>query len=218
MKITRGLKVSKVILEQSIWFSPTASKHLRSLKPIFEKLRLVHRDYNAAELYDDCSFWYSERPHIGFLAAAVWLHGDTALEEFRTKRQRRLGRRDLSFRIRGARFDCEAKHRRVNLRNAAEASRKVREGLEQASRAVRDRTAEEAADKLLALCFVSPEIQASRSPELNDRLREWIRSVRDNRQCQAVVWIGFRKGKTPTITGAERRLYPGSLIAISELK
>jgi len=90
----------KKILKQKVWFSPKASKKLKSLNRIFKKLLSVHQDYiDGEDVEDDCPYWFGERPHVGLLAAAVWLSGNTALEEYgipKTKvRKRKQGRCDL---------------------------------------------------------------------------------------------------------------------------
>jgi hypothetical protein len=198
------------------WFSSTASRELKSLEPLFKKLRSLHDAYNEAELCNgDCSFWYNERPHVGFLATAVWQHGGTALAEFRAAKPTGLGRADLFFRIRKNRFDCEAKHIRVKL-EFSRASGKVRDGLERAIKDAQYVKPEKSDDKVLALCFVSPEIRESHVGELKDRLHGWIESAKDNRQCHALVWIGLPEGKEP-IT-AKGRVYPGLFLVISEVK
>jgi hypothetical protein len=113
------------------WISPDVSMQLRPLKPVFEKLRSVHEYYIASlRKNDDCGFWYRERPHIGFLAAAIWLAGGIALEEYGThktiKQKRKRGRADLYFKIANSSFYCEAKHLTLTLgKDTVALSRKV---------------------------------------------------------------------------------------------
>ena len=76
-------------IEFEVWFSRKASKELRSLRPVFEQLSKVHEDFTNAEPGPDFSFWYSERPQIGLLSAAVWLRGKTALEEYAAPKENR---------------------------------------------------------------------------------------------------------------------------------
>jgi hypothetical protein len=61
----------------------------------------------------DAIFWYAERPNLGALAAAAWLCGWSALEEFEldkmAKRSSKYGRGDLYANSGGFEFYVEAK-------------------------------------------------------------------------------------------------------------
>ncbi len=148
-------------LEQQILFSRKASKRLKSLKPVFRELRLVHQRYMDAGMNRDCPYWYSERPHTGLLAAAVWQKGGTALEEFEAdkirERKRRPGRCDLYIRINSTAFECEAKRLWLNLAGK-KLCQKVNDWLNWAVADVKKLQSR----KGLALCFVTPVIHKSK--------------------------------------------------------
>ena len=111
--------MKKILLEQTIWFSSEASKKLKSLEPVFNELLSVHLAYILGESGKDYPFWYGERSHVGFLAAAVWKYGGTAVEEFKTSKSKNKsskGRCDLWIRInKKIGFECEAKRLWVDL-------------------------------------------------------------------------------------------------------
>lgn len=93
--------MKRFTVKQQIWFSSEPSTELKSLEPAFKKLLLVHQKYIDRE-EGDYPHWYSERPHVSLLAAAVWLSGGTALEEYRTTKTKggknKSGRCDLGIR------------------------------------------------------------------------------------------------------------------------
>ncbi len=207
----------KRILTQSIWFSSQASRQLKSLKPVFEKLLWVHESYIETESYDsDCAFWYGERPNISLLSAAVWLHGGIALEEYGAEKKNGRGRCDLYFRVGNTSFGCEAKHLFLKLgRSDGASAHKVCEKLEEAKRdavhAIHDENV-----NVLGLCFVTPMIHEKRLSGLNEYLRE-MESLKNDFCCSALVWIGVPKGDKP-LAGDRMQFFPGTFLAIKEVK
>lgn len=112
-------------LKQWSKFSKRASKPLKGLRPVFKKLKSVHERYingeNKSKVLSDCGFWFHERPHIGFLAAAVWQSNGTALEEYGAdkegvKNKWKRGRCDLWIRTKSIYAACEAKCVWLNLK------------------------------------------------------------------------------------------------------
>src|ERR1051325_10854249 len=145
-------------LECQWWFSNKASKRLKRLRPAFRQLQLVHEAYIQGELYmgrwADCGFWYRERSHTGFLAAAVWRAGGTALEEYGANKRgnSRSGRCDLYISIGTLHVECEAKHVWVDLHRRLHASvERLYSGL---TRAIKDLKKLEGR-RGLALCFAT---------------------------------------------------------------
>lgn len=124
-----------VTLDHECWFSPKASKNLKSLETVFDNLKTVHEHYincNKDKLY-----WCGERSHVGLLSAAVWASGGTALEEYADRKlkgaERRKpgrpkpaeydqGRTDLWIEFRNNEIECEAKLVRINLGGAIRVS------------------------------------------------------------------------------------------------
>jgi hypothetical protein len=186
------------------------------LKPVFKKLLLVHQKYIDRE-EGDYPYWYSERPHISLLAAAVWLSDGTALEEYgihKTKeRKPKRGRCDLGIRAnKKTGFECEAKHLWLDIGSRTEDfARKVKVKLQVAVGDVKKLESKTG----LALCFVTPAIHKSELGELDMRCDELIRSVRSNSWWNALIWIRIKKGQRPV---GQDLLYLGLLLAIKEVK
>jgi hypothetical protein len=211
----------KSTLEQEIWFSPKASKQLKSLRPIFKKLKSVHQAYIDGEDGTDCPYWFSERPQVGFLAAAIWQSGGTALEEYGTNKTKAIepvtarGRCDLWIRTRKAGFECEAKQLWLNLGNlrtqTAELVQRVfvhkKDGLNSAI----DDVARLKNKKGLALCFVTPVIRTKKFPVLEPYLHEWVKLVRNDPRWDALIWI---EQKPPL---GRTTKHPGLLLIIKEV-
>jgi hypothetical protein len=206
------------MLEQKIWFSK-ASKELKSLEPVFNNLLSVHLTYILSESGRDCPYWYSERPHVGLLASAVWLSGGTALEEYGTHKTKnyklKRGRCDLGIRTSMAGFECEAKRLWLNVVSPAEVlARKVKD---EVKRAVKDVTKLKS-KKGLALCFITPVVRESKFKELYIHCDEFIKSVRNNSCWHALIWIGVKKGLNKRqIFFSGKFFYPGLLLAIKEV-
>jgi hypothetical protein len=130
----------------------------------------------------DLPWYYHERAQIGFLAAAVWRIGGTALEEWRTDKvlngSARNGRGDLWIQIQGRRcWHIEAKHRHVRLGRTPKASLgRVRTLLR---RACLDATAVPAGrgERRIGIVFIVPVIGQSDTAEAARRLAAWFKAV-----------------------------------------
>ena len=84
-------------------------------EPLFRHWIEVQHRYAAQSKFEDFAHNYSERPQVGFVAAAVWLAGGVALEEWKTKKiggeESHTGRCDLWFSLPGkGSYHAEAKH------------------------------------------------------------------------------------------------------------
>jgi hypothetical protein len=204
--------MNKAALEQSIWFSPTASKELSSLKPVFEKLRLLHDRYIQSPLWrGDCAYWYDERPHVGLLAAAVCLNGGIALGEYAAKKPKGRGRADLYFSVDNVSFGCEAKRSYLSLKKSAEESAQKAFGI--LKKEYRDAKSREKTDcktnKILGLCFLIPR-STSALPDLS----ELMKALKNNSNCAALVWIGVSNDQESR--RKKKTYYPGFFLAIRE--
>lgn len=92
---------------------------LPELEPLLRTWVRLQRKYCTAWEWDDVSWYYNERASLSLFAAAVWMSGGVALEEYSTEkyhtplRSRRLrpymGRSDLGFRHSRRDFIAEAK-------------------------------------------------------------------------------------------------------------
>ena len=207
-------------IEQHIWFSPNASPELKLLEPVFNKLKSVHLDYIRGESGNDNLYGYKERPHIGLLAAAIWLSRGTALEEFGASKKNcknKQGRCDLWIRYNKAVFECEAKRIWLNLKkNTDDLRQKLDKKLTSTVKEVKRLEK----GKGLALCFAIPGIQSKskQCDSLDDRIGKLIESVKNpvkkKYHCDALIWIGFKTNNKPM---GESHLLPGLLLAIREV-
>jgi hypothetical protein len=207
-------------IEQQIWFSSKASPELKSLVPVFTKLLQVHHDYILGEATNDNLYGYGERPHVSLLAAAVWLSGGTALEEYGTHKTKNLrdkpkpGRRDLWIRTKKAAFECEAKRLWLDLEKDAE---KLKDKLAKNLCALVKEIGHPEKKNGLALCFAIPGLacKPDQCRTLDKRVYDLTESIKTGSDCDALIWIGFKKGKNPM---GKSHLLPGLLLAIKEVK
>jgi len=199
-----------------IWISPKASPELKKFKPALRKLGDVHEDYMQADGWQDYSFWYGERTHIGFLAAAVWLTRGTALEEYGTKKSRgkKHGRCDLFVRTKRGDpgFECESKRAWIDLAKRTETC--LRE-LERTLDLAFDDVTRVYSGKGLGLCFAAIE-NSKVLPEqvLQKRLDALISEIERKRMCDALVWIPKPSIRSMTVRKFKRQV--GLLLTIRE--
>jgi hypothetical protein len=179
-----------VRVEEEIW---VLSERLTVLKPVFEELGKVHQEY-INRVIDDSPYWYRERAHIGFLAAAIGRGGGITLEEYGTKKNKqgrpkqdepKHGRCDLYIQFEQAEFQCEAKC--VRLLNHVRD--KFREAVNDTRALVHDSN-----EKRLALLFFTPTIHESKFDRYyQDDLPKWKTELtKQCRGCDAMIWIGVR--------------------------
>jgi hypothetical protein len=200
---------------KSFWFLLKGKKQRRPLKRILTKLRSIHKRY-IDRLHEDkdCAYWYTERPHVGLLATAVWLAGGVALEEYGThkikKRKRTRGRADLYFKIAGANFYCEAKHCTVTIGPRTQLQ-KIDECL--------NRQPIDAGckfDHVLALCFATVRIGKSKTA---NQLSKWIsrmqESLEEADEHTVAVWIGAKYEEYKEFPG-KKYMYPGFFFVMRE--
>lgn len=203
-------------LQVKISFSPKASKELRSLNPVFKKLREVHQRYINLEPPSETSFWHRERAQTGLLAAAAWLSDKTALEEFGCDRQRHRGRRDLCIAINTKdSFECEAKYLYANLAKVKQSVTDVYGCLKKAVKEARKSRGGDA-EYRLGLCFVAPRASKSRRGEIDNRWSQFIAGLNEKvdgrSKYDALVQIHSPR---PFLDG-HNRLYPGLLLVVKE--
>lgn len=197
-----------------VWFSKRASKQLKSLKPVFEKLKEVHERYIKAEPRTETSFWHTERPQVGLLAGAAWRAGATALEEYGCDRANHRGRRDLYIRTgEKTNFECEAKYLFADLPISSSVKQDFQRLL---NNAVRQAASYGDAKHRLALCFVAPRIKKDvTQSEVNARCDELIRELNPGDRgsdCDALVWI---HGKA---RHDKKYFYPGIVLVVREAR
>jgi len=121
--------------------------------------------------YRDFAHRYSERPHVGFVAAGVWCAGGSALEEWKTEKQKNTddsyGRCDLWFSMRNGRgHNLEAKYCWLTLQGDEEKiADRLSERMKDALRAARKlRTGPEPRLAMLSVGILSPKKECPGEP------------------------------------------------------
>jgi hypothetical protein len=214
----------KVKLQRAVWFSKNASKELKSLRPVFDKLRTVYELYTNTEPSYSCDFayWHPERSQIGLLAAAAFLAGKTSLQEYGCQKAGRSRQcpSDLFVRTADAvSFELEAKALRgLNLRDPSKSIlRDIRGGLRNATRDSREHKDKESYQA--ALCFVAPWISKASGAGLMKRWGRVIRKlkpVNGRACCDALVSIHSKRPLPGEKDGKPWRLYPGIALLVKE--
>jgi hypothetical protein len=141
--------------------------------------------------WTDWPYWYKERTQVGFLAAAVWQAGGTALEEYRKdKAHGSKGRYDLWINFKGRGFECEAKWGWLNLRStskdAAESAKVVLKHSEADMRSCRDGGKGQG----LAIAFLTVLIGRDESDSKFGAIEGCLEQLRGDPDCGALLWIG----------------------------
>jgi hypothetical protein len=129
------------------------------LRRLLKSWLKVAKRYGAWWKWNDCFWFYSERPAISILAGAVWDLKGVALEEFGSGKKCRekgdyRGRCDISFRIsRNSAYSAEAKHVWCKIdKDPGKAIEKVQNNLQAACE---DVTRWRNSHQKLAIVFVS---------------------------------------------------------------
>jgi hypothetical protein len=162
-------------------------------------------------------YWYGERPHVGLLAAAVWLSKGITLDEYGTNKNKRphpkRGRCDLWIQKGKTDFECEAKHLWLRLGHVS---------VEKSLLKIETKTNNAVSDvikKGLALCFVTPAIHKENFSELKNSHRNLFQSLKERTKdnaswFDALIWIGFPEAHK-NLNDAFH--YPGLLLVIKEV-
>jgi hypothetical protein len=227
----------KYVKKPIILFSRNASPELRAFRFVFEKLAAIHEEYmEREEEYKDIPYWYLERPHVGFLSAAVWRCGGTTLEEYETERRRHgkkiYGRCDLFMRLSDkVFFACEAKYLWLSIAenvrtDCAKISREIVKARDQCNRMHLKRS--------IAMCFVSPHLRqkklkknpksakdyVDRSGELGERfqglwkrLARGINSKSDGYSALVKIEAEYQKD----MFAPNERRYAGLILVLKEV-
>lgn len=170
-------------------------------KPVLRQWRKAIGRYNS-QMGDDFAWHYHERACIGFLAAAAWLAGGVALEEWREDKhagaERRKGRCDLYLYSAPCDLFIEAKHLWLPIgtdpkRSAAAVNRVA--GM--ASRAAKELRCGRN-QRRLGVAFVTPVIRASDKRVMTQTLDTFLTELLSV-NYPAIAW-----------TFDERLLLPGS--------
>jgi hypothetical protein len=164
---------------------------LRDFEPVGRKWLDIPRRYRVGSGGD--SMWdYHERAQTGFMAAAVWLAGGVALEEWRTDKKAyggnsRHGRGDLWLCHKRLSMHVEAKYLSIKLgRTAKSAARAVVLKLREASRdachvpCARD-------ERRAGMLFVAPWFPQTSALVARRCLVEWLKQIQ-GLEALAIAW------------------------------
>jgi len=166
---------------------------------------------------------FRERSHVSSLAAAAWLSGGVAVEEWPMQKKgvtgkKATGRGDLWLRM-GGRLELyvEAKHRRITIgRNVEKSIEQTKSALAMASDdAKRLRGRRNPGSRKVGILFVSPRLNKLRADEGVRRLETWGRGLLGTKGLLGYAWSGdttmLRKQE------GEENLRPGVLLLIREV-
>lgn len=201
-------KAPKAVIQSTCGFRGTSE--FSSI--LSEWLRVIEH-YGSCWEWNDCFWWYRERPCLSIFSGAIWRLGGVVLEEFKATKQRfhkdddemqvgYEGRCDLSFKLQDANgiytaYDAETKHVWCELdRDVIHAISKTKTKLSLASAEIRSL---EAASQRLAVVFVSFTIskekgQISKQKRFNvtQTRSEWMTNFAqafDADNCSAIAWF-----------------------------
>lgn len=188
------------------------------VSPTIEFSALLNEWVSVQEDYlvfwpDDCCWWYTERPALSLLAAAVWRQGGVALEEFAWNKRASTeckgypGRCDLGFGLGKGKnktsYEAEAKHVWCDYDLGSERMiAKARTKLAQAYAAAKTL---HKGENPLAILFVSFSVSKERRPnyERHDTTRdlkqfeEFITAFSDARASAILLSPNRANGQSP---------------------
>ena|ERR1035437_9809241 len=195
------------------------SGNLRSLHPILKEWIRLNRTYSKRMQWEDCAWWANERASTGILAAAAWMAGGVALEEYSTKKvkkkEHRTGRCDLFFDVRNNKFACEIKQIFPRLKNgwAGDISN-VKERFDLACEDARNLFPQEG--RRLGICFVTPRFPRSQVENMDDCLDDYLDCLQQKLDFDAIAWF-FPKEADKIVWPANKKTYPGVIVLIREI-
>jgi hypothetical protein len=168
---------------------------------------------------DDFPWWYNERASVSTFAAAIWLSGGSAFEEYSSEKKRNEakskvtpGRTDIFFSYNNKDYLGEAKQYWPWLANHPTCNREFHEKLnlaEDDATSIRN----EAGIKT-AILFASPKIKQSNSGKLKMLIDEWIEFLDENNNYSARAFFFPKHGLNAVFNG---RIYPGIALFLKRL-
>lgn len=158
---------------------------LPRLAPVLRSWISVIRKYHSI---GDQPWRYRERTQVGFFAAATWLSGHVALEEWSTQKGPKValkkGRCDLWINI--SDFHIEAKHKWCTVtRNLDKEMRDVERAMSAAVQSTGELNCYKS--KRLAFLFLSPWLPPDADGDLSEALDAWLGRVYDVKH-DAIAW------------------------------
>ncbi len=154
--------------------------------------------------WEEVHWWYRERAHVGLFAAAVWLAGGVALEEYGSEKNtsgeegptKYKGRTDLCFSLRLPKLNyiVETKHVPAELplrRTNKDKLKPILRGLEAACT---DATKHGDEDTRLGIVFVTLDLpdRVTDPVIITKSIQSWTKAVQDDpelKKCLAISWF-----------------------------
>jgi hypothetical protein len=206
-----------------------ADSSLHQLDPILNTWKDVITRYGELWRWRDVPYWYNERASLGTFAAAVWLSGGVALEEYRTDKGEAdveppvgassKGRGDLYFHYGGAHFIVEAKqHRAYPSRSLDCTISETRRQLNRACSEVRTKRAYEdptgTIQRRLGLAFSIPRFPAAARRTWGAQTDIWRQRILTEVPADCILWYNVPSGYLPA--DKKGKLYPGVCLLLRE--
>ena len=169
--------------------------------------------------WEDVPWWYGERSSLGLFALAAWEAGAAPLEEYSTEKGkgkgRWTGRGDLLIPVKEKDYIIEAKQKWISIsKRATKHEDKLDSAIQDALQGARD--AREFKGRRAGLVFAVPYLPESEIDSVNERLSEWLESLREWDNC-AVAWV-FPEEAGQCSVLADGYLYPGIAVLIRPLR
>jgi hypothetical protein len=159
----------------------------------------------------DGSWWYNERASISVLAAAAWMTGGVALEEFSAKkRQNKIehsGRADVYLNLNGREFACEAKFTWLSVRSKNPIT-KIKDVLDSACKDAKCLNRNEG--RRFGVCFVPVYLSKGNVLQF-DTLIESLQKKIVLANFDAVAWSFPVKARRLTFEKSDQ-FHPGSFV------
>jgi hypothetical protein len=171
-------------------------------KEMLEKWCEVHERFRKI-VPSDGIFWYRERPNLGALAAAAWLVGWCALDEFELDKKRKYGRGDLYVASQEFEFYVEAKFvysGEGRIKRVVDSMKDARKDAKKVDLDDDDSTPR------VGVVFAAPSIPESDRRPLETALEEFVKAMEEKMAPDAVAWCFPPCEK---VLSDEGRDYPG---------
>jgi hypothetical protein len=159
----------------------------------------------------DGSWWYNERASISVLAAATWMTGGVALEEFSAKKKQNKvehsGRADVYLNLSGREFACEAKFIWLSVRSKNPIT-KIKNALDSACKDAKCLNRNEG--RRFGVCFVPVYLSKRNAPEF-DILVASLQKKIALANFDAIAWSFPAKARRLTFERS-KHFHPGSFV------
>jgi hypothetical protein len=160
----------------------------------------------------DGSWWYNERASISFLAAAAWMAGGVALEEFSAKKKQnkveRSGRADVYLNLKGHEFACEAKYIWLSV-NSPKPIVRINTELKSACEDAECLDREEG--RRFGVCFATVYVPEKDATQFDDLILDLQKRISSG-DYDALAWSFPRKARKLTYEKSKHYFHPGSFM------